>query len=195
MGCRRTRSHIVAWLDGELGESDASRVQEHLESCPRCQAQASLLHATEPRPCPPPDDVEAEPFFAEMTDAILTRYDDLDAVGEAFHRQRWWPSELRLSALHAVAYAAVLLTALGWAWVSHLEAQEAIAAKDKLLDRLLQGTPDRTVLAEERAPIEAYEAPVLQPAPLWSTAGTHAPPAATTVTIRPASTTPYRGTF
>ncbi|GEM_PF-4270314 len=195
MGCRRTRSRIVAWLDQELTSVESHKVEDHLAECTTCQAHASLLQATQPGPSTGPQDVEQEPFMADMLEGVLTRYDQLDAQGLAFHRQRWWPSEVRLGAVHMVAYAAVLATAICWAWVSHLEAAEAVAAKDRLLHSL-----ERSRVTDGAAADQAPRAaPVLQPTPLWSTAGTLERPSlttpATTPTFRTVATTPYRGTF
>ncbi len=195
MGCRRTRSRIVAWLDQELPTIEAHRIEDHLAECAACQSHASLLQATQPVPTTRPDQLNEEPRLDDLLEGVLTRYDQLDAQGLAFHRQRWWPTEVRLGAVHVVAYAAVLLTAIGWAWVSHLEAQAAVAAKDRALQDLAQRHPAGTASEAEATPV----APVLQPTPLWTTAGTLERPdlgrSATTPTFRTVATTPYRGTF
>ena len=194
MGCRRTRTRIVAWLDQELSEREARTVETHLAECPSCQSQATLLKATEPRPSLGPDDVGGEPYFDAMLSGVLSEGDELDADGQAFHRQRWFPAEVRLSAAHAVAYAAVLATALCWAWASHVEAQEAVATTDRLMQSL-----DHTRVTDAAPPARTYELPVLQTTPLWTTSGPLERPSlttpATTPMFRTVATTPYRGTF
>jgi hypothetical protein len=142
-----------------------------------------------------PSDIAGEPFFNEMLSGVLDHYDELDAEGLAFHRQRWWPAEVRLSAVHAVAYAAVLATALCWAWASHLEAAEAVAAQERLVQKM-----DRHNAAEAAIPLKRQSFPVLQPTPLWTLTGAihqplFTPSTATKRTFRTVATTPYRGTF
>lgn len=190
MGCRRTRTRIVAWLDQELTTVEAHRLEDHLADCPACQAHASLMQATQPMPPARPPDNGDNPRMDKMLEGVMDRYDQLDAEGLAFHRQRWWPTEVRLGAAHMIAYAAVLATAICWGWVSHLEAQEAVAAKDRLIQSI-----EHSRLTDAARPV----APVLQPTPLWATAGTLERPDlsnhATTPKFRTVATTPYRGTF
>ncbi len=194
MGCRRTRSRIVAWLDQELQAHEAQRIHDHLAGCPSCQAHASLLRATEPRPSCTPDDVGEAPVFDKLLTRVLDQYDHLDAKGLAFHREHWWPSEVRIPATHAVVYAAVLVTALGWAWVNHLEVQEAVAAKDLLIQIL-----DRSRFTVASSPTPDLSWPVLQPTPLWTTTSSpeqlYTTNPATNPLFRTVDTTPYRGTF
>jgi anti-sigma factor RsiW len=48
MSCRFTRPRLVAWLDGELAPAERSRLEEHLDVCPRCAARAHALAETTP---------------------------------------------------------------------------------------------------------------------------------------------------
>jgi Putative zinc-finger len=43
MNCRKSFKLIGSYLDGELAPDDSSRMEEHLESCPRCMRQLEFL--------------------------------------------------------------------------------------------------------------------------------------------------------
>jgi anti-sigma factor RsiW len=35
--------NLIAWLDNEVGEQDASQIKEHVETCAVCQAEVSMF--------------------------------------------------------------------------------------------------------------------------------------------------------
>ncbi|MBI3947929.1 MAG: zf-HC2 domain-containing protein [Armatimonadetes bacterium] len=43
MSCRRIRSRLSEYMDGELAALEGARVREHLARCPRCAAEAEAL--------------------------------------------------------------------------------------------------------------------------------------------------------
>lgn len=45
MDCKRIKDELVAYLDGELGESAAAAVRGHLERCPACKLDLERLSA------------------------------------------------------------------------------------------------------------------------------------------------------
>ncbi len=45
MDCSKVQLELVAYLDGELGESEAAVVRHHLERCPACKLEAQRLSA------------------------------------------------------------------------------------------------------------------------------------------------------
>ena len=45
MTCEKSQEALQAYLDGELGDGEASAVRTHLESCDRCRAEAALYGA------------------------------------------------------------------------------------------------------------------------------------------------------
>ena len=43
MNCKRAHRRLSAYLDGELPNREALRLEEHLTACPSCQAEADRL--------------------------------------------------------------------------------------------------------------------------------------------------------
>lgn len=43
---RWTRAHVSAYLDGDLGEHDRARVEEHVGLCPECRRVLASLRGT-----------------------------------------------------------------------------------------------------------------------------------------------------
>lgn len=43
MNCKKCQKHLPAWLDGELPGELADQVERHLDVCPECASQRTLL--------------------------------------------------------------------------------------------------------------------------------------------------------
>lgn len=44
--CRAIEAELTAWCDGELSDRQAQRIEQHLQACPACAAEAEVLRTT-----------------------------------------------------------------------------------------------------------------------------------------------------
>jgi Predicted transmembrane transcriptional regulator (anti-sigma factor) len=45
MDCKKVKSSLSAWLDGELSITQAKEIRKHIACCPLCQEEAMTLHS------------------------------------------------------------------------------------------------------------------------------------------------------
>ena len=133
------RDELIAYLDGELTEADARRVESKLSADPAIRAEADSLKRTWdlldylPRP-------EPSPSFTHRTFERLTPVRPLLLAGP-FHRRRWllglgWAAALLVATL--AGYAAAPLVLPGWKAPGDpsADADQQLARELRLVERL-----------------------------------------------------------
>jgi len=156
-------------LDGELSAADAEAMQQHVDACPPCGKHRGLMERTRPNPGGASPPALSEEDWAPMHRAIMEAADAHD-LEERRRAAGLWMAPMPRDRVVAMAYAAALLLALGWGWVSQQEAQRARQARDSALQELLRY---QQVVAEQQP---------LRPMP-------------TLPQVRPAAYVPFRDTF
>jgi len=110
-GCRWVRSVLPAYMDGELKESTAAAVRQHLAHCPTCAARARMLAESWNLL----DEVEPPPIQDGFTDRMMARIAAEKAQGTLAEETP--PSRLRQAMASVAGIAAGLLVGLGlYAW-------------------------------------------------------------------------------
>ena len=109
--CKEIQGLLGRYVDGELGEGDAARVREHIETCDECAEDARLME-----------------LEAELLRGALAPEGVPEHIGEKVMRRLWRPPMFR-SRWVPVAAAACVVLALGIAAVHWLGPRGAALAR------------------------------------------------------------------
>lgn len=156
MDCHEVEDRMAAWLDAELSPGEAELIARHLEHCPACAATMRRMEAQAfPRLHLP--DVGAPGFWDRM-DAVLDREQERRVEAEAAPAARaasggWLRGEVRLPRATLLAYAALLVLAVG---VAAWQGARATMATSSLAELELRVEREQRLAASPRAelPVE-----------------------------------------
>lgn len=102
--CRTVQSSLSAYLDGELGGTERSRIADHLASCAACAGELELLKKTGESLSQLGEPPEAPDHWHEIRGRLLQR-----------HTRPWFP-QLTWSRWTAVAASLLLLLVITLFW-------------------------------------------------------------------------------
>jgi len=138
MNCWRARQILSAFLDGELSPSEASLVEEHLETCDECAEAMTRIDALPPLELPRLDPGKEREIWQRMDDALEQAWDRQQQRGAASGAsdalgmlKRWLRvGRVAIPIPVAAAYLALILGLSGLTLHNHYKIQDLSAALD-----------------------------------------------------------------
>ena len=115
MRCRDVRPMLVAFADDEVSRSGRALIREHLATCRSCRRLAAQLDAATPRaalivPAATQARLEATVTYTHLSTLAAAR-----PVEQRSRRHAaWLEQKLPVSRATLLAYAGILVVALGW---------------------------------------------------------------------------------
>lgn len=134
VSCRSVRRHLSAFQDGEVAPGLQAQLEEHLERCPACTWQLERLE----RAIPLPPRLLVPPAVRDQLHEELERTIEAELAQQSRRSAAipspppsWLTTPLQVPRIAIVAYAGLLLAALGWGasgWFLDVGAAEATVA-------------------------------------------------------------------